>query len=162
MVDLSFEAHAVCRAACETALEVLPCAAFVTSPRGDLLHANALGRALIARDRTMAQRIAAVAAGRVSDPELVVRFFGPHDAYALVLEAPDAAGSADVARAWGLTARQAEVLRYVVEGWSNKAIASRLGCAVRTVEVHVTALLAKTGSDNRAALVARFWTRRAA
>ncbi len=54
-----------------------------------------------------------------------------------------------------LASRQTEVLALVAAGESNKLIAARLDCALRTVEVHVTALLRKAGCDSRAELVAR-------
>ena len=59
------------------------------------------------------------------------------------------------ARDWMLTSRQTDVLALVAVGESNKLIAAKLGCALRTVEVHVTALLRKAGCDSRAELVAR-------
>lgn len=61
-------------------------------------------------------------------------------------------------RDWGLTARETEVLALVAKGQSNAAIATQLGCAGRTVELHVTRLLEKALVDNRATLIARFWT----
>ena len=59
---------------------------------------------------------------------------------------------------WSLTRRQCEVLQLVVEGRANKEIASVLGCAPGTVELHVNALLRKAGAKGRTALVARFFT----
>jgi DNA-binding NarL/FixJ family response regulator len=55
-----------------------------------------------------------------------------------------------------LTAREREVLGCLAEGMSNKQIASALGISVRTVTVHVSNLLRKTGSASRteAALLA--------
>lgn len=58
---------------------------------------------------------------------------------------------------WGLTRRQAEVLALLVQGKCNKAIAETLHCAVRTVELHVSAILDKSGCDARARLVASAW-----
>ncbi|MFN7145599.1 MAG: response regulator transcription factor, partial [Myxococcota bacterium] len=52
---------------------------------------------------------------------------------------------------------QSQVLRGVVRGLSNKEIASELGNAEATVEVHVTRLLRKAGAGGRTALVTRFW-----
>lgn len=62
-----------------------------------------------------------------------------------------------LARRWSLTPRQVEVLALVAEGYTNRRIAAELGCASRTVEAHVTALLDKAGCETRSQLVARVW-----
>ena len=54
----------------------------------------------------------------------------------------------------GLTAREVEVLRLVVQGATNGAIAAVLHLSVKTVEVHMTSILGKTACANRAAAVA--------
>jgi DNA-binding CsgD family transcriptional regulator len=59
---------------------------------------------------------------------------------------------------WHLTPRQAEVLRLVVRGDSNKDIARVLSCAESTVELHVTQLLRRSEAGSRTQLVAQFWT----
>jgi len=59
---------------------------------------------------------------------------------------------------WGLTPRQCEVLRLISRGSSNREISSALGLAERTVEIHVTDLLRKSGLDGRARLIAAFWS----
>lgn len=59
---------------------------------------------------------------------------------------------------WKLTPRQAEVLRCILEGDSNKDIALALGCAENTIELHVTNLLRRAGVTSRTQLVARFWS----
>lgn len=74
----------------------------------------------------------------------------------IVAEAERRAGIAE--RAWALTERQAQVLAIVATGRTNKEIAKALRCAEPTVEVHMTALLAKAGCHGRAALIAKFWT----
>lgn len=51
--------------------------------------------------------------------------------------------------AHGLTPRQLEVLSLLVEGHSNKAIATRLGVAEATVKMHVTAILQGLEVSNR-------------
>ena len=48
-----------------------------------------------------------------------------------------------------LTAREREVLGCLAEGMSNKQIARALGISVRTVTVHVSNLLRKTGVASR-------------
>jgi DNA-binding NarL/FixJ family response regulator len=50
------------------------------------------------------------------------------------------------------------VLALVAQGESNRTVATRLGCSEKTVELHVSALLAKTRCASRAQLVAAFWT----
>ena len=54
----------------------------------------------------------------------------------------------------GITERQADVLRLVAEGISNKEIAARLHLSPRTVEKHVESLLRKTAARSRTQLVA--------
>jgi DNA-binding NarL/FixJ family response regulator len=48
-----------------------------------------------------------------------------------------------------LTARELEVLEYVAEGRSNKAIAAQLGISDQTVKFHVAAITGKLGATNR-------------
>lgn len=52
-----------------------------------------------------------------------------------------------------LTSRERDVLDRLLAGDTNKDIAERFGCSVRTVEFHVSSLLRKTGSANRLQLV---------
>ncbi|HEY7124204.1 MAG TPA: LuxR C-terminal-related transcriptional regulator [Ktedonobacterales bacterium] len=54
----------------------------------------------------------------------------------------------------GLSTRQAEVLRLVTEGQSNRAIADALDLSEKTVINHLTSIFQKIGCDNRAAAVA--------
>jgi DNA-binding NarL/FixJ family response regulator len=53
-----------------------------------------------------------------------------------------------------LTAREQEVLRHVAAGMTDRQIGERLFISHRTVERHVSSLLAKTGTSRRAELVA--------
>ena len=55
----------------------------------------------------------------------------------------------------GLTERQAEVLQLLSEGLSNVEIADRLFVSPRTIEHHVSAVIAKLGAANREEAVTR-------
>ena len=63
-------------------------------------------------------------------------------------------GSGHLAAAVGLTAREREVLRLLVDGLSDKEIASELGIGRRTVSTHVAAVRAKLGAPSRSAAAA--------
>ncbi len=65
------------------------------------------------------------------------------------LSVPRGKGSETRANAAGLTARQAEVLQLLDEELSNIEIADRLFVSPRTVENHVSAILAKLDSSTR-------------
>jgi DNA-binding CsgD family transcriptional regulator len=55
-------------------------------------------------------------------------------------------------RALGVTSREMDVLRLVAAGLSNAEIAQRLYLSPRTVETHVSNLLARTGCHSRGEL----------
>ena len=55
----------------------------------------------------------------------------------------------------GLTQRELQVARFIGEGLNNAAIAQRLSRSVRTVEHHVSAVLAKLDAGTRLDLIAR-------
>jgi DNA-binding CsgD family transcriptional regulator len=57
--------------------------------------------------------------------------------------------------AFGISAREADVLRLVSEGLSNKEVAAQLHLSPRTVEKHVESLLRKSGARTRIQLVTR-------
>jgi DNA-binding NarL/FixJ family response regulator len=48
-----------------------------------------------------------------------------------------------------LTAREAEVLRLVAEGWTNQQIADALFITRKTASVHVSNIMGKLGASNR-------------
>jgi two-component system nitrate/nitrite response regulator NarL len=52
-------------------------------------------------------------------------------------------------KAHGLSRREGEILRCLMEGASNKLIARQFGLTEATVKVHVKAILRKTGMKNR-------------
>jgi two-component system response regulator FixJ len=52
-----------------------------------------------------------------------------------------------------LTEREREVMCLVVDGLTNKAVAARLGISEKTVEVHRSRVMQKTGAESFSALV---------
>jgi DNA-binding CsgD family transcriptional regulator len=74
------------------------------------------------------------------------------DALASRLDTP--APAPPTASPFGLTAREAEILKLVAAGLGNVAIADRLSLSRRTVEQHLRAVYDKLGVDNRAAATA--------
>jgi DNA-binding NarL/FixJ family response regulator len=58
----------------------------------------------------------------------------------------------------GLTSRQLEVLQLMVEGYSNAEIAHRLFTSPRTVEHHVSAVLARLDVRSRAQAISAAYT----
>lgn len=58
----------------------------------------------------------------------------------------------------GLTGREVQILRYVKEGLSNREISIELGRSERTVEHHMSAVLAKLGARNRIEALIRIQT----
>jgi len=65
------------------------------------------------------------------------------------------AGIALATEAWRLSRRQREVLVLAAQGFTNKQMAFELGCCPKTIEVHVTGLLKKSGVASRNELVAK-------
>ena len=147
----------------DAALDAIGAAAFLVVASGAVVFANAAGRALLARDAAATREALRDAArgstARFRTVRIAARAMADHR---LVVEQPLAATVAArlprVAALWSLTTRQTDVLALLARGQPNKTIASSLTCSVRTVELHVTALLDKADVESRAELVARFWT----
>jgi DNA-binding CsgD family transcriptional regulator len=142
------------------ALEAIPSAAFVVRLPSTILQANARGRALLSSD---SDRVLGLVRSAAPPPRGPVRFPIESEPEHLVLVLHDLEGDArtrlvTVTRRWGLTPRQSAVLALVAQGESNRTVAGRLGCSEKTVELHVSALLAKTRCASRSQLVASFWT----
>lgn len=139
--------------------DAVPQAAFVFDARGRITRANDAGRALLELQPTLRANLEADAR-RGTSRVLALR---PVEApglpcYQVGLVRPEPNGCCEaVARArarWGLTPREAQVLRELIDGLTNKEIGARLGCSPLTVEVHVSRLLDKAQRGNRGALVA--------
>jgi DNA-binding CsgD family transcriptional regulator len=67
---------------------------------------------------------------------------------------PEALQSGPAASGYGLTPREGDVLRLLVDGRSDKEIAATLGIGRRTVSNHVASLRTKLSAPSRAAAVA--------
>ncbi len=142
------------------ALEAIPSPAFVVRQPGAVLQANARGRSLLAAEQ---DRVLSLLQSGLPPPGGPARFSiatAPDHQIVVVhdLEQDARVRLAGVTVRWGLTPRQAAVLELVAQGESNRAVAARLGCSEKTVELHVSALLAKTRCASRSQLVASFWT----
>lgn len=110
------------------------------------LRAGALGYLTKDAGRTqIAYAVRAAAAGQsVLDPAVQRR---------LVEAAAGGAPPADGPLPDGLTAREADVLRLIASGLSNREIAKRLYVTEATVKSHINRLFAKTGVRDRAQAV---------
>ena len=51
----------------------------------------------------------------------------------------------------GLTAREAEVLRLVAQGWTSRQVATHLSLSPRTINQHLRSIYNKLGVSSRAA-----------
>ncbi|TVZ03489.1 DNA-binding response regulator [Trebonia kvetii] len=116
------------------------------------LRAGALG--YLTKDATRAEigrAVQAAAAGQaVLDPAVQRRLL---DAAVRAPEAVPAAAAASAdagADSGELTPREADVLRLIAEGQSNREIARTLFVSEATVKTHVNRIFAKTGSRDRA------------
>jgi DNA-binding CsgD family transcriptional regulator len=127
-------------AALETALNAIERPAFIVDATGTVVRTNAAAGSPMLLDAS-ATRVP------IGDGNFLVMLRDEGSA--------PLARASNAARRWRLTARQSQVLRLVCEGASNRAIAATLAIAERTVETHVTAILARVGLETRSALIAR-------
>jgi DNA-binding NarL/FixJ family response regulator len=119
------------------------------------LQAGALG--YLTKDATRAEigrAVLTAAAGQaVLDPAVQQRLLSA------AARARDASGPPDVPPGEGeLTPREAEVLRLIADGRSNREIARALFVSEATVKTHVNRIFAKTGSRDRAQAIRYAYT----
>jgi DNA-binding NarL/FixJ family response regulator len=127
------------------------------------LQAGALG--YLTKDATRAEigrALRAAAAGQaVLDPDVQRRLLS---AAARAPDVPASPGTPGTAGAPGsreaddLTPREAEVLRLIAAGQSNREIARTLFVSEATVKTHVNRIFAKTGSRDRAQAIRHAYT----
>ncbi len=143
------------------ALDHIASAAFVIDKRGRLVTANAAGRARLARAATETRAILdASKAGHTVAGVSVTAVAGRGLPALRLVVADDHAQRRQLAidraaQRHGLTPRERQVLERMASGDTNRRIAGVLGCAERTVEVHVTRILAKLDCASRAEATAR-------
>jgi DNA-binding NarL/FixJ family response regulator len=117
------------------------------------LQAGALG--YLTKDATRAEigrAVLAAAAGQaVLDPGVQQRLLSAAARSAGVPGSPGAAQASSSPADGDLTPREAEVLRLIAAGASNREIARALFVSEATVKTHVNRIFAKTGSRDRAA-----------
>ena len=77
------------------------------------------------------------------------------EADAVLLAAAGAPDVDDRSAVESLTPREIEVLELVAEGFTNKAVADRLGISDQTVKFHLTSISGKLGAVNRTDAVRR-------
>jgi DNA-binding NarL/FixJ family response regulator len=164
MVDTRLREAGLLNAALEVALEALGQPAYVVTATGRVAYANSAGRAQVDQGQAhAAEAVTHYARGEPVGEELSIsplRLTGTPSYYLAIDRSTCTRTSARVQtlRAnWKLTARETEVLGHLIRGESNKAISVSLGCAERTVEVHVTRILAKAQVESRSALIAKFF-----
>jgi DNA-binding CsgD family transcriptional regulator len=159
VLERRLDGQALARRELDAMLEPLGTPAFVIRSGIAIAHANQAGRQLLRRVPELAEQlrkgrappgfdVTALASWGLSRHALAVLRVGQGDASVLVARA---------AQRWQLTARERQVLELLVTGLSNKDIATALQCSAKTIEVHVTVLLKKSGREQRTALAAAVW-----
>jgi DNA-binding CsgD family transcriptional regulator len=150
-------------AALSALLEEIPSPAFVVWADGRIACANRLGRAIREGAPDSIESDLAKSLGGRGDAHRITRILAPGaPSHFLAVQAGEAVDPgprfAAASARFGFTPRQAQVVGLLGLGRSNKAIASELGCAEATVEIHVTALLGKSGCQSRCELMSRIWS----
>jgi len=149
-------------AALDTALEQLGAPAFVIDRHGAIRGTNTAGRRLLDEQpvsvrASLAERVRGRDAALAFDVTPLDERGVPRGFLAVLpahtLEERVRAAVTSAAERWQLTARQREVLAYVLRGHANATIAGFLRISERAIEQHVSALIARAGVEHRAALV---------
>lgn len=149
-------------AALGAALGAIPAPAFLVGGVRDVVMANAAGEKWLeieGRAGPAQLREAAKSPSRGAFDVTPIKVAGASRHALLVLRNSGRAQSRvlDIAARWALTPRQTRVLAELATGAANKTIAVRLGIAEVTVELHVTAILAKAGAYSRSEVIAKLW-----
>jgi DNA-binding NarL/FixJ family response regulator len=152
--------------AVEAALENIPRPALIVSATGSVERSNARARALMetsGEEAAHSLQHSLASQGSKAEFEISPLFTYGNVVHYLAIQRAGMEGRADrlsiAVHRWKLSTQEARVFAHLVEGESNRQIAARLGCAERTVELHVTHILQRMDVENRNAAIAKFWTR---
>jgi DNA-binding CsgD family transcriptional regulator len=143
-----------------TLIEHIAGVAFVLNTAGEVLLANAAGReSLDLRGAETRSRLARAERGELANATstaMVECGLGPMRLVVLPVSRDTTAQALRAATArYALTPRESEVLGALLDGASNLHIAAKFECSERTVEVHISRILGKTGCASRAEVVAQ-------
>jgi DNA-binding NarL/FixJ family response regulator len=137
------------------ALEHIPGATFLVSARARILAANRIGTEWLAAERANRDLLLGAGGPCASRFKVTLIPAGSSMQYLAVLRSPAVHATLVLERAarWGFTRREAEVVAWILRGVTNRLIASELGCAMKTVEHHVSSILRKANVESRAGLI---------
>lgn len=143
--------------ALQALLEELPGPALLVDAAGTAVLGNAAGFGLLSGHAEAPASLASAVRGEENPLGLSVRA-GPSAGGLLLVVAREQGDLRQrraelAARRWSLTKRQSQVMSELILGRGNKHIAERLSCSPKTVELHVTAILAAAGASSRAELL---------
>lgn len=150
----------VAGSALEHVLEALATPVFVLGPALRIEHVNAAGRQRLARARAeLFEDLRRSVAAAPDAPFEVSPLLEVASGYCIAIGRRELArGALALARArdaWSLTPKQLRVLELVAAGRSNKEVASAMGNAEVTVELHMTRLFRASGTHSRTELLSK-------
>lgn len=160
---LRYEAHweegRLARLALPAVLDAVPTPALLLDARGNVRAANAAGRAWAAEDRrARRQWLCDAVSGRNPAASLTrIETSGLPNLWLFTIRGGTPSFDERVhaaATRWCLTRRQRQVLPLLARGAPNKSIATELGCSTGTIELHVSAILAKAQLGSRTEAIA--------
>lgn len=166
--------------ALEVVLDRLPVAALVLDEEGRLLTTNRAARELFGGPAVTSRILAAVRCavrdGTENEPREVdlpgtrrtlrvvpadptnagnaATAESPGVVFLVPTDRPPEVDAASLVTRFGLTKMEAQVVKVVAQGATNKEAAERLGVSIETVRSHLGSAFRKTGASNRASLAA--------
>jgi len=163
MLERSLRTAPSLRVALDAALEAIGAPAFIITEGGSVAHVNSAGRRLLAIKHASTKAELREAGQYGKSAQFTLTRIAQAGAATQYLAVSTSSPNTELrvraaARRWELSARQAEVLAWLVQGSSNARIGAELGISDRTVESHVASILDKAQVGSRAALVSAIMT----